>query len=929
MANKTLEYLLTIKDEATKTLQKFSGEAKNIGKNLEDMGRTVSDAGVGFAKIGAAGVAGLGLATKSAMDFDSQLRNIQSISKSTESEIQSMGKTFIGLSKELPQTATQLAEGFYNIQGSGFAGADALKVLDASARAASAGLTTTEASSYAITSALNAYGMGADQAKNVSDTLFKTVDIGVVSFEQLSGTIGDVLGTAANMNVGIDQVGAAIAGMTKKGIGAAEATTSLNATILGFMKPSEAMADAMNALGYESGQAMLKEMDLGQAIMAVRKHAEDNGQTVNDLFGNVRALKGVLALTGDEAVGFSEDLKLMQGATEGVGATQLAFQEQAKGAAFQAKIFANNLSAIGIVVGNSILPALNDFLAKITPVIQKFAEFAEKHPKLIVGILALVASFAVLGGILIFIGQMIMAVGAIMPVLGVLATGLGGALGILGSVLAFLVSPIGLVILAIAGLIAIGVLLWKNWDLVKAKAGELGNYVKDKFNLMKESISGFVNGVLDKLKKFKDKVFITFEAIKNVILFGDVGVEGIPFFSNFLSKLEEFRNNVVNKITGIFQTIKDIFTGAIALIFEGDFTGEFGRALGISEDSPIIAGILWLRDQVISAFQTMIEGVKMAIMPFIWIWENLVFPILFLAFAIITRVIYEIALFIWTQFQFIWNVISTIFTAIYEFTLYIWNTIYEFLSMIFTSIYEGVILPMMTLIHSIITTFWNAVKTLTETVWNAIKTFLSSVFNAIVGLVTSLWNSAVAIFTSLWNSVKNIFNGIANTIKQWITQAKEWLDSTATQAKEKVLSIFNALWEGLKAIGQRIYDAIVEPFMRAKAKIEEIASAIKEAARKISPFHKESPSLVELVQSGMGKIKQEYASLNRINIPSAQDLAGVPSFGPLTSGIGSTPIIPSNTNTTNVNVEAVINTPMDAEEFALILGNQLSVSGTY
>ena len=87
MANKTLEYLLTIKDEATKSLQNFGKEAQNIGKNLDNVGRSISDAGVGFAKIGAAGVAGLGLATKSAMDFDSQLRNIQSISKMTEAEL--------------------------------------------------------------------------------------------------------------------------------------------------------------------------------------------------------------------------------------------------------------------------------------------------------------------------------------------------------------------------------------------------------------------------------------------------------------------------------------------------------------------------------------------------------------------------------------------------------------------------------------------------------------------------------------------------------------------------------------------------------------------------------------------------------------------------------------------------------------------------
>jgi len=907
MANKTLEYLLTIKDEATKSLQNFGKEAQNIGKNLDNVGRSISDAGVGFAKIGAAGVAGLGLATKSAMDFDSQLRNIQSISKMTEAEIQGMGKTFIGLSKTLPQTATQLAEGFYNIQGSGFAGADALKVLDASARAASAGLTTTEASSYAITSALNAYGMSADEAKNVSDTLFKTVDIGVVSFEQLSGTIGDVLGTAANMGVGIDQVGAAIAGMTKKGIGAAEATTSLNATILGFMKPSDQMAESMSALGYESGQAMLAEMDLGQAILAVRKHAEDNGATVNDLFGNVRALKGVLALTGDEAVGFSQDLKAMQGATEGVGATQEAFTEQAKGAAFQAKIFANNLQNIGIIIGNSILPTINSFLAKLTPLIEKFSQFAEKHPKLIVGILALVASFAVFGAILIFVGQMIMAVGAIIPFLGMVATGATAVMGAFGAVLAFLVSPIGLVILAVMALIAVGVLLYKNWDTVKAKASELWSGIKSGFESMVKGISNFGKRIGD--------------SISSGISQGKSSVSN--FFTNLASGAQ-------TGITNLFNKIKTIFIGALDLLLKGDFTGEFGRALGLSEDSPIIANVLMFRDMLISAFQTMADGILMALMPAFWIWQNIIFPLLFLAFAIVSRILYEIYNVFVLVFTMIRDTVVTLFTVLWTALVTIFTAIRDWFMITLTALWVETIQPILLIMQEGFLLVWNTIKEFTIMVWTALVEFFTMVWQQIVSIFTSLWNSVVSIFTAIWSSAQAIWSSIWNTIVTFATQIYTTVSQKFESAKAKVISIWEALKNAIRSIGEAIYNAIVEPFIRALRKVEEIASKIKEAARKISPFHKESPSLVELVQSGMGKIKSEYASLNRINIPSAQELAGVPSFGPLSSGIGSTPVMGENNTTTNtINVEATINSEMDAQELAMILGNQLANSGAY
>ncbi len=60
----------------------------------------------------------------------------------------------------------------------------------------------------------------------------------------------------------------------------------------------------------------------------------------------------------------------------------------------------------------------------------------------------------------------------------VIATGLTTALGV---AIGFLTSPIGLAIVAITAIIAAGVLLYKNWDVVKNKATELCDAVKVRF----------------------------------------------------------------------------------------------------------------------------------------------------------------------------------------------------------------------------------------------------------------------------------------------------------------------------------------------------------------------------------------------------------------------------------------------------------------
>lgn len=78
-----------------------------------------------------------------------------------------------------------------------------------------------------------------------------------------------------------------------------------------------------------------------------------------------------------------------------------------------------------------------------------------------------------------------------------------------GAAVAFLTSPIGLAILAIGAIIAIGVLLWKNWDTIKEKAGELWENIKEKFKAIGEAImkpiekaKDFVQDMIDKIKGF-------------------------------------------------------------------------------------------------------------------------------------------------------------------------------------------------------------------------------------------------------------------------------------------------------------------------------------------------------------------------------------------------------------------------------------------
>ena len=100
---------------------------------------------------------------------------------------------------------------------------------------------------------------------------------------------------------------------------------------------------------------------------------------------------------------------------------------------------------------------------------------------------------------------------AISPVAGLLSS-ISTIAGVLGTAFTVLTGPIGLVVAAIAAVIAIGVSLYKNWDTIKEKAGELWSNITSTFESIKSSVS-------DKINAAKDSVYNAIQRIKSFFNF--------------------------------------------------------------------------------------------------------------------------------------------------------------------------------------------------------------------------------------------------------------------------------------------------------------------------------------------------------------------------------------------------------------------------
>jgi len=354
--------------------------------------------------------------------FEAQMRNVNSITGMSESALGGLSQSVLDLSKTLPQEATVLASGLYDIASSGFQGAAGLQVLDASAKAASAGISTTAVAAQAISGVLNAYGLSAASAKDVSDTLFQTVNLGVLTFDQLGQGLGDVIGTASAAGVSIDGVGQAIATMTKAGIKPAESFTALNQLMAQIITPGIALTGVFKSLGYESGAAALKSKGLSGVMADLQRVTGGNVTTMSEMFTDIRSLKGALALTSDQGKLYTGVIAGWSAAHAGAGATAKALAEQMKATSAQWQLVVNAIQAGTIEVGLKLLPVLTTLMKSMMDLAKGAA------PDLQAGVRTLTPLFSALWAIGVDVAGILKTIAQVAaPAVGALASLAGGA----------------------------------------------------------------------------------------------------------------------------------------------------------------------------------------------------------------------------------------------------------------------------------------------------------------------------------------------------------------------------------------------------------------------------------------------------------------------------------------------------------------------
>lgn len=465
MAERTTTLAFILKDSASKGMRELNKNARTLGRTASSLNAPFAAAAKGIAIAGAAAAAGLAFAVTKASEFETAMLNVNSIAKESPATFDAMKASVLELSKELPQSAETLAQGLYDIASSGFAGEEGLKVLEAAAKAASAGLAQTSESAAGITAVLNAYSYGADEAQRVSDILFKVVDRGVITFPELAAQIGKTTALSSPLGVSLEEVGAALAVLTKNGIDGANATTQLNAIMQAVLKPTKKASDIAKGLGIEFSATALRTKGLSGFMADLIDKTGGSNEKIAALLGNSRAIRGAFVLAKNGGEQFNEELALMQNAA---GATDTALSYQEQGLAFQLQLLSNNFTAMAIEIGAVVIPELikllNAFKGQILPTLGSVADAIKTNvvPVLrtlvgvfgsVVGVLVNVAKFLYDNRTILLIVAGAYTAFTVVINAAAMATRLAAtAMGLFNAILAL--NPVLLVVAAIAALVA-------------------------------------------------------------------------------------------------------------------------------------------------------------------------------------------------------------------------------------------------------------------------------------------------------------------------------------------------------------------------------------------------------------------------------------------------------------------------------------------
>lgn len=561
------------------------------GKQIERSGKAIAGVGTNLTKTVTAPIAGIGVASvKLAADFEKGMSTVQSISGATGTDLEMLSKKAKEMGLKTKYSASESAEAFKYMAMAGWKAGEMADGIEGVMYLAGATGEDLAGTSDIVTDALTAFGMQAKDTNKFVDVLAQTANKSNTSVSMLGESFKYVAPVAGALKFNAQDVSTALGLMANSGIKASSAGTALRSLFTRMAKPTKESQTAMDALGISLTDSQGNMKSLDTIMRETRKSFA--GLTESQKAQYAAALAGKTGMSGLLAIVNSADSDFNELSTaiyNSDGACKKMYDTANNNLSGQLTILKSTVEGIGISFGERLLPYIKQGTEFIQRLADKFNSLTKAQQDTIIKV-GLIA--AVVGPAIFLFGRTVMVVGKLVKTVGMV----GNAFKTAKTVMGLVTAPANAVVLGLTAVVVAGVLIYKNWDKIKAAAGRLWNFVKNifqrigisgdslkkklapigqKFSAIGEHIQGFWKVVSPLLSKIGEAVHAVFSVAIGAAIGSAIGYFNSLFdgITTMISGLLTAFDGILTFITGVFtlnwskawEGVKNIFGG----IFEG------------------------------------------------------------------------------------------------------------------------------------------------------------------------------------------------------------------------------------------------------------------------------------------------------------------------------------------------------------------------
>ena len=409
MAN-TLQAILSLKDEFSANLQKARGELRGLAQDVVKNERDLHRAGLALTAIGAAGAAGLGLAAKAGIDFESSFAGVRKTIDATEAEYSGLARSFREMALQIPISVNEInrigeAAGQLGIKKENLVGF--VKVM------ADLGVATNLSSDEAATSLAqlsNIMKMSQTDFDRLGSTIVDlgnksaTTEADIVSMGLRLAGAGNVIGLSEAQVLGFS------AALSSVGIAADAGGTAFSKVFIEIAKNVSQGGDDLDKFAEVAGMSAEEfrkayEEDAAGAIISFVEGLGRINESGGDLFAvledlgitEVRMRDALLRAAGAGDL-MRESIDTANTAWEENNALQTEAEKRYATTASQVQLLKNNLNDIAIDIAAELLPVLRDSISLVSSVLDIWRDLPEPVREASVRLVAVGSGMSLVAG---------------------------------------------------------------------------------------------------------------------------------------------------------------------------------------------------------------------------------------------------------------------------------------------------------------------------------------------------------------------------------------------------------------------------------------------------------------------------------------------------------------------------------------------------